>query len=75
MSLCLLMPYPLQHLDRRREGAPWKQDEFDADREKIIQHFSRLGYRKITFGPTMFLGRWNGYITPSLRSACPGLFV
>jgi len=73
MSLCLLIPYPLQHLERH--GEAWKQAEFEADREKIIKHYKRLGFKKIQYGPKTFLGRWNGYVNPSLKSVCPELFA
>jgi len=72
-SLCLLIPCPLQHMGRR--GEAFSEQEFKADREKVIKHFKRLGFKKIQYGPKLFLGRWNGYILPRLHSVCPKLFA
>lgn len=90
MSLCLMIPYPLQWL--RRERRAWEQystspvsaeleeariqdvAQFEAAQAKIAAHYKLLGFRRLKHGETEFMGRWNGEMLPRIQAVCPHLF-
>lgn len=72
MSLCLLMPYPLQYLKHEMDS---KSPQFTIDQDKIKKYWMRLGFDVIIKDDLDFLERWNGYGLPSIKSICSHLFA
>lgn len=93
MSLCLLIPYPLQY--EGNQNHPWDsfrrcdvgtippeiaaaksafEAAFKPSVEKLRQLYALLGFRTLKHGKNEFMGRWNGYVSPSIKRVCPHLF-
>jgi hypothetical protein len=72
MSLCLLNPYPLQYLEDDMDP---ESSGFKISQNKIKKLWQLLGFKSIKHGDVEYMGRWNGYVVPFIKTICPHLFV
>jgi hypothetical protein len=48
--------------------------EFEPAKEKLRKLYALLGFKTLNHGKNNFMGRWNGYRSPSIKKVCPHLY-